>query len=398
MTGRSRIRILHVVGGMNRGGVETWLMNVLRRIDRTRFTMDFLVHTDAVCTFDSEIRALGSAVIPCLHPSQPRTYAQAFRNILRQREPYDFVHSHVHHFSGLVLRLAEQMGVPSRIVHSHNDTAAVNAGADLRRRMYLSLMRHWIGSHATHGLAASRRAATALFGPHWDADPRYRVLRYALDLGSFRSPVDRAATKAALGLPADSFVVGHVARFDPQKNHEFVVDVAAEIARREPAFRLVLVGAGPLHAATRARVRAAGLEERVLFLGVRPDVAALMRGAFDVFLFPSLHEGLGIVLVEAQAAGLPCVFTNTLPDEVEIVPGLVTRLPLDDGPAVWAREVLAARDRGVAPADALALVEDSTFNIEHGLAALVDVYASSGRSVDLAPSGTARPDEAYAAQ
>jgi hypothetical protein len=212
MAAHSQIRILHVVGGMNRGGVETWLMNVLRRIDRTRFRMDFLVHTDAACAFDSEIRALGSTVIPCLHPSRPWTYAQSFRNTLRQRKPYDVVHSHVHHFSGFVLRLAEQMGVPARIVHSHNDTASLNAGADLRRRMYLSLMRRWISRHATHGLAASRCAATALFGPHWDADPRNRILRYTLDLGSFREPVDRASIKAALGLPADSFVVGHVAR------------------------------------------------------------------------------------------------------------------------------------------------------------------------------------------
>jgi glycosyltransferase involved in cell wall biosynthesis len=145
-------------------------------------------------------------------------------------------------------------------------------------------------------------------------------------------------------------------------------------------------------------VRDAGLEDRVLFLGVRPDIAELMRGAFDVFLFPSLHEGLGIVLVEAQAAGLPCVLTSTLPDEVEIVPGLMTRLALDEAPSVWAHEVLAARDRGIPPADALALVEDSTFNIEHGLTALADVYASRARALDVAPCEGPSPQEAYAAQ
>jgi glycosyltransferase involved in cell wall biosynthesis len=374
MTGGPPIRILHVVGGMNRGGVETWLMNVLRRIDRERFRMDFLVHTEAECAFDAEIRELGSSVIPCLSPSEPRSYARTFRKILSERAPYDVVHSHVHHFSGFVLRLARQMGVPVRIAHSHNDTTAVNARASLRRRLYLSLMRRWIARHATDGLAASRQAATALLGRSWDADSRYRVLHCAIDLDPFRRPVDRQSIRAALDLPADAFVVGHVGRFDPQKNHEFLVKVAAEIVRLEPRSRIVLVGDGPLHPAMRTCAQKAGLADRVLFLGVRADVVELMRAAFDVFVLPSFHEGLPVVLIEAQAAGLPCVLTNSVAEEADIVPGLTRRVSLDEPPAAWARSVLSLRDARLTAHSGLALMERSPFNIDHGLAALTDTY------------------------
>lgn len=380
MTPGSPIRILHIVGAMNRGGVETWLMNVLRRIDRERFRMDFVVHTDAPCAFDAEIRALGSSVIPCLSPSHPRAYAKAFRKILSERAPYDVVHSHVHHFSGFVLRLASQMGVPLRIAHSHNDTAEVNGRADLGRRLYLTLMRRWIARYATDGLAASHQAATALFGRSWEADPLYRVLPCFIDLDPFRRPVDRHGMRTALALPADAFVVGHVGRFDRQKNHEFLVEIAAEIIRLEPRSYIVLVGDGPLHPAIRARVRDAGLENRVLFLGVRADVADLMRAAFDVFLLPSFHEGLPVVLIEAQAAGLPCVLTRSLAEEADIVPGLTKRVSLDESASAWSRAALAARDRSVGPAEALALLATSPFNVIHGLAALEHVYAPGAPS------------------
>src|SRR5208337_3468794 len=133
------IRILQVVGGMERAGVETWLMHVLRQIDRDRFRMDFLVHTDHPCAYDEEIHSLGSKIIPCLRPSRPWTYARNFTRILREHGPYDVVHSHVHHFSGYVVRLAHRAGIPLRISHSHNDTTNLEARSGMIRHAYLSL-------------------------------------------------------------------------------------------------------------------------------------------------------------------------------------------------------------------------------------------------------------------
>ncbi len=170
------IRILHVVSGMNRGGIETWLMHILRHIDRDHFQIDFLVHTTQPCAYDNEIRALGSKIIPCLHPSQPWLYAHNFKRILREYGSYDIVHSHVHHFSGYVLRLAQQAGVPTRIAHSHNDTSSLQAKAGLYRQLYLALMKRYIARYATAGLGASHKAVVALFGSVWETDPRWRTL------------------------------------------------------------------------------------------------------------------------------------------------------------------------------------------------------------------------------
>ncbi|MBW4644533.1 MAG: glycosyltransferase [Goleter apudmare HA4340-LM2] len=169
-------RILHVIGGMNRGEVQTWLMYILRHIDRKYFQMDFLVHTIQPCAYDEEIFGLGSQIIPCLYPSELWIYASNFKQILRKYGPYDVVHSHVYHFSGYVLRLAQQMGVPTCIVHSHLDTSMVENQAEFSRQLYFTLMKGWIKRYATHGLGYSHNALVNLFGEDWKTDSRWQIL------------------------------------------------------------------------------------------------------------------------------------------------------------------------------------------------------------------------------
>lgn len=369
-------RILHVVGGMNRGGAETWLMHVLRHIDRDQFQMDFLVHTEQPCAYDDEIRALGSRIIPCLHPSRPFSYARNLTKILRDCGPYDIVHSHVHHYGGHVLRIAHQAGVPMRIAHSHSDTSNVEARAGLPRRLYLALMSRWIATHATHGLAASRKAAAALYGPAWEGDPRWRILYCGIDLEPFAQPVDRDAVRQELNIPLDAFVVGHVGRFVEPKNHLFFVDIAAEIVKREPAAYFLLVGDGPLRTKIEEKVARMDLAEHFIFTGVRSDIPRLMLGAMDVFLFPSLYEGLGLVLVEAQAAGLPSVVSDVVPEEAAVIKPSVQSLSLAQSVPIWADAVLAQTKRGasISQSDALKITEQSPFNIQRSVEQLVSVY------------------------
>ncbi len=369
------VQILHVVGGMNRGGIETWLMHVLRHIDRDRFQMDFLVHTTQPCAYDDEIRALGSKITPCLYPSQPWLYARNFRQIVREYGPYDLVHSHVHHFSGYVLRLAQQAGIPVRIAHSHMDTSSIEARAGLHRRLYLALMKGWIAHYATLGLGASRKAVANLFGPVWKTDPRWQVFYCSIDLTPFQNPTDSVTVRAELDIPADAIVVGHVGRFTEEKNHGFLVDIAAEVAKREPRMRLLLLGDGSLRPNIEQKVAQAGLTDRCIFAGSRPDVSRLMLGAMDVFLLPSLHEGLGLVLVEAQAAGLPCIFSDAVPEEADVVKPLVRRLSLSQPASVWAEAILDFRKTKPDPQlEALMLVEQSSFNILTGVKELEKLY------------------------
>ncbi|BAZ54066.1 group 1 glycosyl transferase [Nostoc sp. NIES-4103] len=376
---KSSIRILHVVGGMNRGGIETWLMHILRHIDRDRFHMDFLVHTTQPCAYDEEIRALGSKIIPCLHPSRPWLYAKNFKRILHEYGSYDIVHSHVHHFSGYVLRLAKQAGVPICIAHSHNDTSLKEAVAGLYRQLYLILMKRWITQYATLGLAASRKAAVNLFGSSWQTDKRWQTFSYSIDLLPFHNQIDRQALRAELGIPPEAFVIGHVGRFEQQKNHQFLLDIVAEIAKQEPKMHLLLIGDGLLRPDIEQKAIQMGLADRVIFTGLRPDVPRLMLGAMDIFLFPSLHEGLGLVLVEAQAAGLVCVFSDVVPDEADVVKPLVQRMSLSESAFTWAKTVLAAKASAatISQANALLAVEESPFNIEVGVKKLEEIYQTT---------------------
>lgn len=363
---------------MNRAGVETWLMHVLRHIGRGRFQMDFLVHTSRPSAYDDEIRMLGACIIPCLSPSQPWAYARNFQQILREHGPYDVVHSHVHHYSGYVLRLAHKVGVPIRIAHSHSDTSALQATAGLARRMYLAMMSQWIQNHATVSLAASRKAATALFDANRKTSSQWQLLYYGVDLTSFQNSVESAAIRAELGLPADAFVVGHVGRFIDVKNHEFLVQIAVEIAKCEPRMRLLLVGDGPLRPALEKRVAVAGLADHVVFAGLRSDVHRLMLGAMDVFVLPSLYEGLPLVLIEAQASGLPCIFSDVITEEADIVKPLVQRLSLSQPASMWAEAVLFTRAAraSITRTEALAIMEQSPFGIQRSSQALEAHYSS----------------------
>ena len=372
------IRILHVVGGMDRGGVETWLMHILRHIDRDHFHMDFLVHTTKPCAYDEEVRAIGSKIIPCLGPRQPWTYAANFRRILNEYGPYDIVHSHVHHFSGYVLRLAKQLGIRTCIAHSHNDTSTVEERAAWYRRWYLTLTKRWIAHYASLGLGCSHKAVANLFGLDWHSDPRWQILYYGINLNPLRDRIDPVALRSELGIPSDAFVIGHVGRFAEQKNHLFLLEIAAEVAKQEPKMVLLLVGEGSLRPDIEQKVLQLGLIDRVIFAGVRPDVPHLMRGVMDVFLFPSLHEGLGLVLIEAQAAGLPCIFSNVVPEEADVIKPLVQRISLSQPVSDWVQAVLHQREMPsiITQSDGLAQVETSPFNIEISVKQLESIYQS----------------------
>lgn len=373
------IRILHVVGCMDRAGVETWLMHVLRNMDRERYRMDFLVQSDQPASYDEEIRSYGARVIPCPHPHRPWIYAPRLQSVLRQEGPYDVVHSHIHHYSGIVLRLSKAAGVPVRIAHSHLDSRPVDQTATALRKLYLRTARSWIHRYATCGLSASRLAASALFGPAAESDPRWRVLSYGADFSAFHTPADRLETLSEFGIAGDAFVIGHVGRMVPQKNHEMLLRIAAEVCRREPRARFLLVGTGPLRKRLESQVEAAGMRDFVRFAGVRSDVARLMTGAMDAFLFPSHFEGLGLVLVESQAAGLPIVCSSTIPQEADVVPGMIRRLSLEDSTETWAQAVLdlASAKPPVARSEALRRVEHSAFSLQRCVAELEVLYRNS---------------------
>jgi glycosyltransferase involved in cell wall biosynthesis len=372
------VRILQVVSGLERGGIEIWLMHVLQRLERSCYQMDFLLTTPSPGTYEAAFRAEGSQMIPCYARRQPLAFARGFAAALQRFGPYDVVHSHVHHYSGLIVRLAAWYRVPVRIVHSHNDTRPAEMDAGWQRRAYLRLMKGWIRRHATDRVAVSREAGEDLFGPGWEEEARCGLLYCGLDFAPFAVAEDRAAVRRLVGLPPDALVIGHVGRFFWRKNHRFLLEIAAAAMAREPRAWLLSLGDGPLQAEIAAYAGELGIAGRCVFAGMRSDVPRLLRGAMDVFVLPSHHEGLSLAQLEAQAAGLPCVLSDALTPEGDVVAGLIHRLPLTAGAEVWAQRLLeVAAAQAVSRAAAHRTMTASPFAIEKSVANLLRLYAAA---------------------
>lgn len=307
---------------------------------------------------------------------KPWLYARDFREILLGFGPYDAVHSHVHHYSGFVLRLAHQSSVPIRIAHSHNDTSPADMNAHTLQRMYMHLSRFWIHRHASQKLAVSETAAKSLFGSGWIEDPRTQLLYYGIDIDPFEQNVDRRALRDQLGIPPYAFVIGHVGRFFEQKNHKFLLEVACKLLKQDSQIYLLLVGDGPLRSEIESQIRSLGLTERVVIAGVRSDIPKILLGGMDMFVFPSLYEGLPMAVMEAQAAALPTVLSDAITPEVDIVKPLINRMPLSASPEEWAHTILTLKRRThrLTPLDAVSIFKQSHINIEISTERLLHEY------------------------
>ena len=322
-------RILQVVTYMGRGGIETMLMNYYRRMDREKIQFDFLVHRDFRADFDDEIEALGGRIyrIPPMNPAS-KSYRRALADFFKA-PPYRVVHCHLNYMSGVVLAAAKKAGVPVRIAHAHTANMAPGWKQAVRR-----LCKYLIPATATHRFACSTEAGKAIFGKQ-----HFSILANAIDAVSFApDETVRREVRTELALE-DAFTVMHVGRMVYAKNHEFLLDAFREVLNTEPGAKLVLVGDGELR--SQVEEQAAQLPAgSVRLLGSRTDIPRLLQAA-DVFAFPSLFEGFGITLLEAQAAALPCIKSDTVTSEC-VVTDLVQSLPTDD-PKLWAEAILAKR-------------------------------------------------------
>lgn len=369
--GRAR-RVLHLVGGMQPGGAENWLMKLLRKADRNVLQMDFCVAMLQKGRYEEEIESLGSKIVRI--PIKPfLTYQHRLARILRKNQ-YDVVHSHGWLFSGIVLKVANHCNVPIRIAYCH--TTRDEYRASLYRKLYAGLMKHLIMKHATHCLACCSEAASTLFGPEWNSTDKCRLLYTSVDVEEFRPGQSPTVKKGDFGIPSDAVVIGHVGTFRLAKNHTFLLDIAAEIIKRGERAFFVLAGDGELRTETEAKAQRLGITDRVVFVGTRDDVPQLMMHLFDVLLFPSVYEGMPLTLVEAAAAGLRVVCSDVITNEAtDVLPEAFTRLSLDLGPEQWTAAVTNAIRKGRIQHDyAYDCVRRSHFSDEFSLRELMKVY------------------------
>ena len=363
-------RILHVVGRMDRGGIERWLVEVFRRSDRARFAHEVVVREDGQHAFFPELAALGIPIHFCPGHPNPWAFGKAFLRLLRQGPRVDVVHSHLDLFTGFIVFLARLAGVPVRIAHIHNDYSSVDRSAGWRKQTYVALIRWLVARCATQGLAVSEAAARYLYGAQWERHPRWRLLPPGIDLAPLRERRRDDRLRQELGIPLTAWVIGTTGRLVPQKNHALLIEALPAVRVRIPQAVLVIAGAGPLAPGLRARAEQLGLSSAVSLLGSREDVPHLLTGVFDAFVFPSMFEGLGLSIVEAQAAGLPCVISTAVPD-LAVLPGsAAVRLPPTATPAVWAEAIAAMQTVSVDHASVWAACAAGPLAIDQGVAAL----------------------------
>ncbi|WP_369900607.1 glycosyltransferase family 1 protein [Bacillus manliponensis] len=362
------LRVLHAVVNMNRGGAETMIMNLYRNIDRSQVQFDFLTCKEGA--FDEEIRQLGGKVyrIPYVTDVGHWGYMKALRSFFTENQQYKIVHSHMDKMSGLVLREAKRIGIPHRIAHSHNTSSEGNVLV----KLYKWYAGNAILPSATHLFACSEAAAQWLF------EREVTVLKNGIEYDKFAfSEKVREEMRQELELHKDTFVIGHVGRFAYQKNHLFLVEIFAQVIKVHSNSMLILVGDGPLRSKVEERVKELHIEENVKFLGVRSEVHHLLQ-AFDVFLFPSLHEGLPVTLIEAQGAGLPCIISNTITKEVDLGLGLVKRISLHNEKE-WLEEINKVKVNGFSREVNEKALHDAGYDIKHTAEVTHDFYITMAR-------------------
>ncbi len=327
------VRVLQVVTHMERGGLESMIMNYYRHIDRERIQFDFLVHRQDRAAFDAEIKSMGGRIycLPRLVPWS-KNYLSTLNRFFDEHTEYKVIHVHQDCLSSVILKVAAQHNVPVRIAHSHN----ANQDRNLKYPIKLWYRRS-IPQYATNLFACGKDAGDWMFN-----GAPYQIINNAIDAAAYAyDPGKRTEMRQRLDL-RNELVVGHVGRFNPQKNHPFLLDIFASLLKKEPNAILLLVGGGEDMPKIQVKAQALGIAEHVRFLGVRSDVADLMQ-VMDVFVFPSMYEGLPVTMVEAQAAGLPCLISDKVPSECILTDGLVDILPLSAAPETWAEKILEKR-------------------------------------------------------
>lgn len=337
------IRVLQIVGRMDRGGIETMIMNLYRHIDREEVQFDFLAHYGREAAYNDEIRALGGRIyeMPALkgetHVYYWRlfSYIRALHKFFKEHREYKIIHGHMTNTASIYMPIAKKYGVTCRISHSHN-----TRGKAGHLGVVTDLLQKSIYRHATDYFACSEGAKHWFYSEDLVQSGNIKILANAVDAERFRfRPDRRTIMRKELGLE-NHLVIACVARFRPEKNQIFLMDVLKEILKHRQDVIFLFAGDGPCEEEVKAKAKEYGIEEHTRFLGMRTDVPDLLQAA-DAFVLPSFWEGLPVTAIEAQASGLHCVVSEGLTEEMNAL-GMVRYLALDAGPAAWGKALIEA--------------------------------------------------------
>lgn len=356
------IRILHITEMLSAAGIESFIMNIYRRIDRTSVQFDFLVLRNELEFYDDEIKALGGKkywIQSTKHNTLLRIFDEAnqIENFLN-RHSYNIVH--VHYTTPLrapYLKAIARAGVNTRIYHSHS---AYVSGKNIVKLLIYEIMRKQITKWATDYLACSQAAAEWIYEKKLIKNNKTRVVYNGIDTSKFSYDKKNRELIRSKYRIENQFILIHTGRFEEQKNHIFVIKVFNELKKSCPEAKLMLLGSGKLLNEIKLEVKKLGIDNDVLFLGVKSDVFRYLSAA-DCYIMPSLYEGLPVAAVEAECSGLPCLFSTNITKEVALIDEIAF-LSLEASIEDWVDQIL--KFRKIIRCDKSELIKQKGYDIQ----------------------------------
>ena len=358
------IRVLHIIGKMDRAGAETMLMNLYRNIDRSEIQFDFVTFTDEVGDYDAEITKLGGKIIPIL-ASNPIERMLKLQNFLKQNPEYKIVHAHMLLSNAFHLLAAKGAGVKNRISHAHSTN---NGQFNIAKKIYEKWALITNNILATQKIACSELAAQYLFG----TSKGVWLLPNAVDAQKMITVANQSRDYISQEFGDSNIKIVQIGRLTEVKNHKFSIQVAEELKKRDVDFTMYFIGQGPLEDVIKKQVKKRDLDNNIIFLGLRTDIAELMASA-DYMIMPSLYEGFPVVLVESQAVGLNALVSNHVPTEVDFNLGLIDFLSINSVNC-WANRLLQSDRPTPNDKKILEALEQRGFNVISSAKNLSELY------------------------
>lgn len=328
------IRILMVVHKMNRGGIENFIMNLYRTIDRDRIQFDFVVHTNCEGAFDEEIASLGGIIYHCpdYRIVNHFEYSKWWNNFFKKHNEYKIIHSHLDSSANIHLRIAKKFGLIT-IAHSHSSSEGFGIRAIVK-----SVLKIGFNNCCDYKFACSTEAARWLYGADFKEGDHSKIINNGIDSKKFAfNIIVRGQIREKLGISADTYVIGHVGRMDTNKNQTFLIDILKILVDAGKDYKLVCVGDGVELENNKQKTKDLELEDKIIFTGIQSNINELLQ-AFDVFVMPSIYEGLPVSTIEAQAAGLKCIISDAVSKECNVTNN-VEFVSLQESANDWAEKI-----------------------------------------------------------
>lgn len=368
------VRVLEVIYGFGYGGIRAFIMNSLEHIDRSKFQIDIYAFGVSESPFTEKVKELGANIYfePENNVRMITRFVNQLVTFMKKRGPYDVVHAHCNLISAWVLLAAKRAGVPIRLAHSH--TASHFAGG-ISQKVYSYLRRFMINHLATTKLACGHLAGEAMYGKR----ARFAIVNNGIDVDRFMYPQPQkiAELRNRLDIPDGAKVYANVTRMDPPKNHIFAVEVFKEIHKIEPDSVFLYGGVIPTNQSTEAsvkmKIKESGLTDYVRFSGPIMEVEHLYHMS-DVWIYCSAFEGLPFGPIELQAAGIPCLASDVITDEIDLGLGLVEFLSLDENPRKWAEKAVSMKKSPLDVENVKRAFRDYNFDIKESVKMLEQIY------------------------